>query len=151
MILCNNESLFVGVLHFPRCPKGALQEVLCRRELGTIAVNGAFCYNLPNRIILGKERRCGVQRQRQQALGGVRTRDRQLGPFPIPLPLGTGGQTNEEGLLPGMPGVEEEQLPLGGVLVPSVLAEGGGLGLDGAQAEASGGEGGSASTGWAAM
>ena len=45
-IICNTQSLFVGILHFLRCPKVAVQEVLCRREVGTVTVDLGFCYNL---------------------------------------------------------------------------------------------------------
>ena len=134
------QSLFVGVLDFLRCLEVLLQEVLRRRELGSIFVNGAFYCNLQNRIIVGDERRCGGHRHGEQALGGIRVGDRQPGPVPIPLPLGTGGErVDGESLLPGLPGVEEEKLPLGRVLVPDLLAEGGGLGLGGREAEAGGG------------
>ena len=56
--------------------------------------------------------------------------------------MGTGGErVDGEGLLPGLPGVEEEQLPLGRVVVPGLPVEGGKLGLDGGEAEAGGGLG----------
>ena len=57
-IIYNTQSLFVGVVHFLRCPRDALQAVLCRRELGTMVVSRGFCCNLQDEIIVGDERRC---------------------------------------------------------------------------------------------
>ena len=61
-VICDTQSLLVGVLHLLRCPKVALQEVLRRRKLGTLCVHGGWCYNLLNRILVGDEQSRGGHR-----------------------------------------------------------------------------------------
>ena len=92
---------------------------------------------------MGDERRRDGHRQGEQAMGGVRTGDRQPRPIPIPLPLGTGGEgVDGEGLLPGLPGVFAASLCQASLLKVAGLA----------LVEAKRGlMGGSASGGWAAM